>query len=57
MSRKDFALIARSISSLDLDPIARRSAAEVFADNLAETNPDFLRNRFILACLREGEKL
>lgn len=57
MTKKDFVLIAKSIKSLDLDPIARRSAAEVFADNLMDTNPNFDRSRFIAACLRKGEKL
>lgn len=51
MTRKDFVLIAKVISSLDeiVDEYALEAIAEVFADSLASQNPNFDRARFLTA--------
>jgi len=53
MTRKDFVLIARTIrnSSEIIDETALEALAENFAEELAETNPNFDRDRFLSACL------
>ena len=48
MSRKDFELIARTISALS--PQAKAEAAFAFADALRGSNSNFDRQRFITAC-------
>ena len=48
MSRKDFELIARTIS--DLSPRSRVEAAAAFALALQAINPRFDKERFIDAC-------
>ena len=52
MTRKDFVLIARTIrnSSEIIDETALEALAENFAEELAETNPNFDRDRFLKAC-------
>lgn len=53
MTRRDFVLIARVIrnSSEVIDEMALEALAENFADELAGTNPNFDRDRFLSACL------
>lgn len=48
MTAKDFTLIARTIACLSL-PVgnSREYIAGQFADNLAQTNPRFDRERFV----------
>jgi hypothetical protein len=47
LTRQHFCFIASVIASLDGD---REQAAQVFADRLAECNPRFDRDRFLVAC-------
>ena len=47
MTRCHFAFIASLIASL---PNGRAEVAVAFADQLAQTNPRFDRNRFLAAC-------
>ncbi len=49
MTRKDYELIAGAISNLDevTDEYTIEAIAEMFADSLANTNPNFNRDRFI----------
>lgn len=49
MTRKDYELIAGAISNLDevTDEYTIEAIAEMFADSLAGTNPNFNRDRFI----------
>lgn len=60
MTKKDFELIARSISEFnrfpgfDLDGAEKIMLAKIFANNLATTNPLFDRQRFLKACGIEG---
>lgn len=49
MSRKDFELIARVVSNIT-NWNARRTAANLFATEIAYTNPRFDRGRFMEAC-------
>lgn len=51
MTRKDFELIARVLKNSDevLDDMAREALAEMFAAELANTNPNFDRDRFLKA--------
>lgn len=53
MTRKDFQLIARVIKESEgavIDDLSRDGLAEMFADELASTNPAFDRARFLKAC-------
>lgn len=51
MTRKDYELIARVLrnSGEMIDEMALEALAENFADELADTNPRFDRDRFISA--------
>lgn len=49
MSRKDFVIIAQTIARIQ-GKKARQEAALLFADELANHNPNFKRDRFISAC-------
>lgn len=51
MTRKDFELIARVLKNSDgvIDDQAREALGEMFANELAETNPAFDRRRFLSA--------
>lgn len=51
---RHFAEIARIIRSMPLD-VARESAMDTFAAELARTNPRFDRTRFVCACIPTGE--
>lgn len=58
MTRKDFELIAGVLASLDPDVLTNEQhqwIAEAFADRLAETNPNFDRERFMAAASAETE--
>ena len=52
MTRKNFELIARVIKNADevADEWAREALAEMFARELATTNENFNRDRFLKAC-------
>lgn len=55
MTKKDFKIIAKIISELDLwdhrDDSQRASIAEQFANELRAYNPRFDRTKFMEACL------
>lgn len=50
MQHRHFATVAAIIASLPRNPVDRNSVAEHFADELADTNPKFNRDRFLAAC-------
>lgn len=52
MTRKDFQLIADVLKNADevADQQSIEAMAEMFADELATTNPNFDRARFLTAC-------
>ncbi len=50
MTAKDFALIARTVSLATITIEARVEIARDLADALAQTNPLFDRERFLIAC-------
>jgi rfaE bifunctional protein nucleotidyltransferase chain/domain len=54
MTRKDFQLIADTLTIAVPNPIERERAAIVFADALSFTNDRFDRVRFINACRQKG---
>lgn len=56
MTRKDYELIAATIAYRMDSLTARREAAYAFADQLRSTNHRFDPQRFLNACLREGEE-
>lgn len=49
MQRRHFELIARVVSHIT-NTTNRRTVAEEFADELAHTNPQFDRAKFLRAC-------
>jgi hypothetical protein len=48
MYRKDFRMIAANLAKIEDDDTRRKSAEET-ADELAKTNPDFNRAKFLAA--------
>ena len=50
MTKKDFELIAETIREVDTVVDQREIYAHAFADALAETNPRFKRDEFLIAC-------
>jgi hypothetical protein len=53
MTRKDYRLIASILkNSLDniVDDMAHEALSDVFAEELANTNPRFNREKFLRAC-------
>lgn len=51
MSKKDFELIADIINnSVISNPVDKIDLATDFADRLAQTNPRFQKDRFLVAC-------
>lgn len=52
MTRKDFELIAQTLRYADeiVDETAMEALADVFANALSNTNPNFDRARFLTAC-------
>jgi len=53
MTRKDYRLIAEILKdSLDniVDDMAHEALSDVFAEELASTNPRFNREKFLRAC-------
>lgn len=58
MTRKDFELIAKVLRNADevADEQTLEALAEMFADELATTNPNFNRERFIAASTAPATK-
>lgn len=58
MTRKDFELIAGVLRTADevIDQYAIEALAEMFADRLAKTNPNFNRELFIVKSTSTTEK-
>jgi len=59
MTRKDYVMIAQTISNMDecIDSYSLRVLAEAFAIELKEDNARFDRARFLTACgVKEGEE-
>ena len=53
MTRKDFQLIATVLKANSTSPMNRcviKELAEAFANELATTNPNFNKERFVEAC-------
>jgi len=50
MTRHDFTIIAQILADADLDPFARASVAQDFAQELKEENPRFNETLFLKAC-------
>jgi len=53
MEHRHFAKIAAIIAELDGGTYGRDDIASVFASALADTNPNFNRNRFLQACSQD----
>lgn len=50
MQHRHFATIATIIREMPVDVYGTDQVAEIFADRLRATNPNFDRRRFLLAC-------
>lgn len=50
MTKKDYNLIARAITDVDLSDADRRHVAHAMARALRDTNPRFDYDRFMRAC-------
>lgn len=50
LQRRHFETVANIIAGLDLSDAMRLKVAKGFADELADTNPNFDRDRFMVAC-------
>ncbi len=54
-SKKEYDFLARFISELDVGKFTRRALANAMADKLSVDNQRFSKERFLSACLPEGE--
>lgn len=54
MQHRHFTTVAEIIRTLPLDPSAHVTVAHHFANELADTNANFDRARFLAACKRES---
>jgi len=50
MQHRHFATVATIIREMPADVYGTDQVAEIFADRLGHTNPNFDRRRFLLAC-------
>lgn len=54
MQRRHFELIANTIRDLDIPWRERAKVTTAFCNALSSTNPQFNRERFIMACEPDG---
>lgn len=56
MQHRHFATVATIIRGMPADVYGTEQVAEIFADRLAWTNPNFNRARFLAACKEEQSR-